>query len=404
MSKESKWKQLLSAAGYGKKHGMLLGKVFTAYVGISVLLVALAGAAAGWQTYASVAPKESMKRMIASVSGTFLIDMLGMESQALQREEGSVFSSGRIGTYLAQLLLQVNPVEPRTFLASALPGFRADAAVAVAAPSGGPGEATDHGVDPSGGAEAPSQPPITQPEPAGVPAGEKPALLPEKLTTAGKKVVFVYHSHPRESWIPELGVKTAAEASDEKKNITLVGKRLADKLEDAGIGAVHSGEDYLKTVPKYNWNFSYKYSLQTVQDVFSRNKDIEFLFDIHRDSQKREITTAEIGGVSYAKVLFVVGKKNEKWEQNEAFAKRLHEKLEAEFPGISRGILDKGGGTGHAEYNQSVSPNSILIEFGGIYNTLEESYRTADVMAKAVSSLYWEAEKVNAAATASAKK
>jgi len=36
-----------------------------------------------------------------------------------------------------------------------------------------------------------------------------------------------------------------------------------------------------------------------------------------------------------------------------------------------------------------------LIEFGGYDNTLEELYRTADVVAEVFSEFYWDAEKVN---------
>jgi stage II sporulation protein P len=53
----------------------------------------------------------------------------------------------------------------------------------------------------------------------------------------------------------------------------------------------------------------------------------------------------------------------------------------------------------NGEYNQSVAPDSVLIEIGGVDNTLKECYRTADVLAKIIAELYWENEeaiKVNA--------
>ncbi len=82
-------------------------------------------------------------------------------------------------------------------------------------------------------------------------------------------------------------------------------------------------------------------------------------------------------------------------KKNEAFASQIHEALEAKHSGISKGIYAKTS-QGNGEYNQSFSPNSILIEIGGPYNSLEECYRTADVLASAVAKVIMNAEKVDA--------
>ncbi|WP_147433476.1 stage II sporulation protein P [Paenibacillus ginsengarvi] len=399
----------------------MMGRIFAAYAGIALLMIALAAAAAMWQAHSNVSPKAAMKRMAASVSPQFFIDMLGLESQAMKRGGESTFSSGRVGTFVADTLLHIKPGEPRTLLASELPQMRGNRL--LAAPGGNRttgGEEAGKGangaaVGSAGAGDAGSVPTAQEPAVTPVVAETKPELpqggnvgeaqaspAGTKPSTDGRKVVFVYHSHPRESWVSELNVKNANEAEDSQKNVTLVGKRLADKLEENGIGSMHSGVDYPTKVTGYNWNYSYKYSLQTVKDAVAQNKDITFLFDIHRDSAARDITTASIGGTDYAKVYFIVGKKNERWEQNESFARRIHEKLESAYPGLSRGIWDKGSG-GHAEYNQSVSPNSILVEIGGPFNTLEECYRTADALAGVIAGLYWDAEKVNASAKVAAK-
>lgn len=420
MNQWSKWGSLFKSAGSAQGYGGLLRRIFAAYAGISLLLFALAAAAAMWQTHASVSPKAAMKRMAASVSPQFFIDLIGLEAASLKRSGETTFSGGSVGSYLAEKLLHVNPVEPKSLLASELPGMRgakrstddpkrSESLVVNGNAGQGQSDGTSAGKPAEGGqaqgevvaAPSPDAGRETPLQQTGGPAagGNTPDPAPVMPTTAGRKVVFVYHSHPRESWVPELKVSNANEAEDSQKNVTLVGKRLTDKLEEQGIGSVHSGVDYPTNVPGYNWNYSYKYSLQTVKEAFTQNKDIAFLFDIHRDSAARDITTASIGGTDYARVYFIVGKKNERWEQNEAFARKIHNKLEAEYPGLSRGIWDKGSG-GHAEYNQSVSPNSILIEVGGPYNSLEESYRTADILAKTISGLYWEAEKVNATAGA----
>jgi stage II sporulation protein P len=348
-----------------------------------------------------------MKRMAGAVSSAFLVELLGMENPHLPRPEHSVISSKNAASFLSGRFFQIDLFEPKTLLASEVPFLRAarNTGNRPPEPDGAPVQnAREPDAAAGEDATAPSSPAKdgngsgesgdALPEPIPNAPVTSPGRNPARLSTGDKKVVLIYHSHPRESWVPELNAENVNGANDPHTNITLVGKRLAEKLEEAGVGAVHSATDYQTTVADYNWNFSYKYSLQTVREAMAVNRDIVYLFDIHRDAAGRDVTTAEIDGKSYARIFFIIGKKNEQWEKNEAFAKQLHDLLESKHPGLSRGIWDKGGG-GHAEYNQSVSPNSVLIEIGGAYNTLEECYRTVDVLAETISELYWQAEKVN---------
>lgn len=388
-------------AGRGKRAAFLACAAFT------FLLLTAVGVAGVWLAKDGARSSPAMQRFAASVVRPFFLDMMSLEVPHLSeaRQGGSIFAGKRVIGYLTGLWLQVNPSEPRSLLAGELRGLPQGGAQGPRTGAGGPA-----GTAGGGGGFPPSPTPQATPAPSETPANTAtptpaptatatatatPAVTPASgLTTNGRKAVLIYHSHPRESWVPELQAGTVADAESADKNITQVGRRLAEQLEKAGIGTIHSGTDYKTTVPDYNWNFSYKYSQQTVQEAFAANDRLTFLFDIHRDSAARKITTATIGGADYAKVYFIVGKKNEHWEQNEAFAKKMHDRLEAEYPGLSRGILDKAAG-GHGEYNQSLSPNSMLLEIGGAYNTLEECNRTADILAKVIGDLYWDAEKVN---------
>ncbi|NEU65245.1 stage II sporulation protein P, partial [Paenibacillus sp. ALJ109b] len=49
------------------------------------------------------------------------------------------------------------------------------------------------------------------------------------------------------------------------------------------------------------------------------------------------------------------------------------------------------------EYNQTLSPNSILIEIGGIDNTAAELERTSKVLADMIAEVYWDDQKVDKA-------
>ncbi|MDF2720166.1 MAG: stage sporulation protein [Paenibacillus sp.] len=180
-------------------------------------------------------------------------------------------------------------------------------------------------------------------------------------------------------------------------NVTLVGKRLKEKVEALGVPALQSTPDYPSSVKSFNYAKSYAYSAVTVKEAIAQHKQLGMIFDIHRDSLNRDRTTVRIGDKDYAQVYFVVGKKNAGWEKNSEFASKIHSKLESKMPGISRGVYGKAS-NGNAEYNQSLSPNSILLEIGGPYNSLEEMYRTADLLAEIIAEMQRDAVKASAPA------
>jgi stage II sporulation protein P len=224
----------------------------------------------------------------------------------------------------------------------------------------------------------------------------------EVLSTHGKKVFFIYNTHNRESWVhavPQAQAKDDPDlAMDPKKNITLVSKRLAESLEKNGIGSSVGMTDFTGRLINRGASYalSYAESLKAVKAVMGQNRDLNYFIDIHRDSLRRDATTVTLKGKSYAQIHFVIGMRNKNWEKNQQFALKIHNVVEKKYPGLSKGIFGKKGGNG--EYNQSVSPNAILVEIGGVDNTLEECYRTADVLADAIAEVYWEAEKASAKA------
>lgn len=122
-----------------------------------------------------------------------------------------------------------------------------------------------------------------------------------------KKQILIYHSHNRESWLPELkNVKDPDLALDPNKNVTLLGSRLQQKMEDAGIGSIHSKEDYPSAIKDFNYPKSYEYSKNTIQQALASQSNLTFMFDLHRDSQKRDKPTITINKKEFAQVYFVV--------------------------------------------------------------------------------------------------
>lgn len=290
----------------------------------------------------------------------------------------------------------VKPGDIRSLLGRELPGFALyDAEIYVA------GEGTDY-----------TSLPIESSPPMEVLLEERKASLeqiekekqeekdvkPPVLTTGDKKVVFIYHTHNTESFLPHLeGVKNPNHAHHHEVNITLVGKKFAEELEKRGIGAKSDETNIVKKLKEkgLTYNSSYKVSREIVQSVMASDKDIAYLFDIHRDAQRREKTTVTINGKKYARVFFVIGKAHKNYEDNLKFVNEFNAMIEKKYPGLSRGIIKKDRSQGNGIYNQDLSNRSVLIEVGGVDNSMEENYRTVEALADVFSEYYWQAEKVS---------
>ncbi|MER2172723.1 MAG: stage II sporulation protein P, partial [Psychrobacillus psychrodurans] len=78
------------------------------------------------------------------------------------------------------------------------------------------------------------------------------------------------------------------------------------------------------------------------------------------------------------------------YEKNLQFANNLHTLLEKRYPALSKGILKKSSSQGNGVYNQDLAPNSLIIEIGGVDNTVEELHRTTEALAEVLSDYYWE--------------
>ncbi|MHA6483701.1 stage II sporulation protein P [Paenibacillus sp. strain BS8-2] len=388
---------------------LVTGRAFSIMAVSSMLFFMILGTAVMLFQQSSSESMAPMKGLAASVPVGLFGDMLEMEMPAFQSGLSSDQLTGEeISVFLLRTLTGIHPGSPTSLLAGELPGMAQSDAFLIRK-----GIGTDTNVGPQD--HSPIYGP--QPEPSGQPDDENPVVdggqesagedgtgvqeeegsneTPDgNSSTGGRKVAFIYHSHNRESWYPELEPGTK-DASSSTTNITLVGKRLAEGLEKRNVGTVVSDTDYPTAINGYRWELSYKYSMKTVKEALAGMDDLTYFFDLHRDSQKRKYTTVEIGDKSYAQVYFIIGHRNPNWKENEAFATKIHDELEKKYPGISRGIWGKTAATGNAEYNQSLASESVLIEVGGVENTLEESYRTADALAEVIASIYWEDETVS---------
>lgn len=147
--------------------------------------------------------------------------------------------------------------------------------------------------------------------------------------------------------------------------------------------------DNMKEMSKTNRTFNEAYS--AIRPVIERQlatESYDLVLDIHRDSANHKITTITSQGESYARIALVVGAEHPNYKLNDAYAKALSVEVNRLIPNISRGVMTKTKDDGNGVYNQDLTPQSILIELGGIENTEEEINRTIAVIAKAISIVF----------------
>lgn len=220
--------------------------------------------------------------------------------------------------------------------------------------------------------------------------------LPPVEYTGADPLLYIYHTHNQESWNHVASLTKGSSVDDPKVNITLVGERLGQLLQEKGIPALAGSENIAEMLKQQKLGYSYAYevSREVVNKAIEKHPTLLYFFDIHRDADvPREKTTITIDGTSYARVMFVIGTAHAGYEGNKAFAEQLNKRLNEKYPGLSRGIITKSAHQGNGEYNQSVSPGSLLLEIGGANNTLQESLQTAEALADVFADYYGAASK-----------
>jgi stage II sporulation protein P len=215
-----------------------------------------------------------------------------------------------------------------------------------------------------------------------------------------EKSVFIYHTHSWESYLPLLGLEGAENenvAVDGKTNITIVGDLLGKELEKRGIGANVDKTNVGQELKNKGWLTpkSYEISRSLVQSAMASNSNLKYFIDLHRDSVRKDSTTTVINNEPYAKLVFVIGEENKNFQQNLKFANELHQILNKNYPGISKGVLPKKGIGVDGIYNQDLHSNSLVVEVGGVDNNMKELKNTVEALAEAISQIYLKAEEVN---------
>jgi stage II sporulation protein P len=348
----------------------------------------------------------SVNNVATNMTGEWLLQLMGLENHYFLGALPVNRTTPKVTNIIFKMSTNVNLDDPRSLLGRELPGFSLfDGKILVA------GEGTNY-----------TNIPIESAPPVDVLKAEQEAALQNTdgidtdsgnsgteappLTTGERKVVYIYFSHNRESYLPYLkGVTDPDNAYHSKINVMNIGDKLKEQLESRGVGTFVEKADIQGNLNKKGlpYGASYQESRPIVQAAMAGNRDLQYFIDIHRDSNRKDKTTKIINGKSYAKLAFVIGAEHSNYDKNLKLATELHDLLQKKYPGLSRGIVQKKGAGTNGKYNQDLSEHALLIEFGGVDNTFEELYRSSDALADVFSEFYWQAEKVNSTTTPAAQ-
>ena len=211
----------------------------------------------------------------------------------------------------------------------------------------------------------------------------------EEEVKSNEPLIYIYNTHDEEAYY-----NSYLNPYNIVPDVKLASYYFQERLKDLGIESVVEKRKIKDVLDKNGWNYRYSYNASRVylEEVAKNNPSIEYFIDLHRDSVGKDKTTTTINGKSYARVMFLVGLEHENYQKNLDLATRLNELISQFDSTLSRGIYQKEGPGVNGIYNQDFNSNTILIEVGGQYNTIEEVANTIEVIARVLKDYLGELE------------
>ncbi len=185
-------------------------------------------------------------------------------------------------------------------------------------------------------------------------------------------VIYVYNTHQSENYTDY--------------NVVDAASYLSDKLSTNGYDTYFEQQSITTFLQENSMKYykSYTVSRKYLDQAKQKYPAITYFFDIHRDALSKEKSTLCVDKKNYAKILFIVGTDNKLYQSNLTNATKLNEIINSMVPGITKGIMQKGGKGVNGVYNQDVSSNVFLIEIGGNNNNKQEVINSIDVLVEAI--------------------
>lgn len=192
-----------------------------------------------------------------------------------------------------------------------------------------------------------------------------------------KPIIYLYNTHQLENYNNKnLSIYNIT------PNVLMASYILKEKLNKNGISTIVEDTNLSEFLNLNHWNYasSYKATRMLLLEKMNKYDSLKYFIDIHRDSVNRNSTTVTINNKTYAKILFVVGLEHKNYEYNLEVTNKLNDLIKETYPSLTKGIYKKSGKGVDGIYNQDVDKNCILIEIGGVDNTIEEVYNTLEVL------------------------
>lgn len=203
-----------------------------------------------------------------------------------------------------------------------------------------------------------------------------------------KKLIAMYVTHSDESYVPSDGTQSI----EGQGGIYDVAREFRDALQSKGIDVILDESTHLP-----HDSGAYRRSRRTAERLLQNRPDA--IIDIHRDGiPDADEYVATIDGENASRVRLLVGRSNQNSDVNRAFAKEIKAVADKKYPGLVKDIF-----IGKGNYNQDLSPNAILLEFGTHTISKERVLNSADVMADVVSTTLYGAQTGSAKSEKTAK-
>ena len=192
-----------------------------------------------------------------------------------------------------------------------------------------------------------------------------------------QKLIAMYVTHSDESYVPSDGTQSV----EGQGGIYDVARSFRDALQQKGVDVILDESTHLP-----HDSGAYRRSRRTAERLLQKRPDA--IIDIHRDGipDPDEYVT-KVNGENASKVRLLVGRSNQNSEVNRAFAKQIKAVADKKYPGLIKDIF-----IGKGNYNQDLSPNAILLEFGTHTISKECVLESTDVMADVVSTTLYGAQ------------
>lgn len=194
-------------------------------------------------------------------------------------------------------------------------------------------------------------------------------------------VVYIYNTFQTDGYLSQF-----FNSYNTRSYVTQASFILSEYLKAWKIGSIVEEKSVVEVAKEENIPYTNSYAASRIllEQRVQENNSLKYFFDLQISDYERDATTVNINGVDYAKILFVVGTDNGNYQDNQEFARKLNQLLESINPSLTRGVSLRGGTGYQGVYNQDFSGKTLLIQVGGVYNTIDEVNRSMKVLAQVI--------------------